>query len=102
VVRILNQIRDAGFDGIPGLLAAMMESPDDNMKRRLSRLLDSRPVEQFAGLVLKRRTLSGLSDLPDESKTIEIPHTLSTRALALATYLPITGEGAQGDLARSL
>jgi hypothetical protein len=49
-----------------------MESSDDNLKRRLSRLLESRPAERFAGLVLKRQTLSELSDLPDESNPVKI------------------------------
>jgi hypothetical protein len=79
VVQVLNQIRDAGFDGIGGVLAAMMDSPDGNIKRRLSRLLESRPAEQLAGLVLKRRTLADLSDLPDDLNPVKIIVTKMTQ-----------------------
>jgi hypothetical protein len=63
VIPILDHIRDAGFDGIGGLLLAMMESDEDNIKRRFSHLLASDTAVRFAGIVLKR---GNSSDIPDE------------------------------------
>jgi hypothetical protein len=73
VLRMLNNIRDAGFDGIGGLLAGMMKSQNDNIKRRLARLVASRPAEQFVGMVLKRR------NLPDDSDPVKMVISKMTR-----------------------
>jgi hypothetical protein len=63
VIRMLDQIRQAGFDGIGGLLMRMMESPNDNVKRRVTRLVDSPAAEKFVGLIVKRDRLLDDSDI---------------------------------------
>jgi hypothetical protein len=76
VIRILDQIRQAGFDGIGGLLMRMMESRHDNVKRRVSHLVDSPAAEKFVGLVVKR---GRLQNLPDDSDIVKIVVAKMTR-----------------------
>jgi hypothetical protein len=54
VTTVLDQIRTAGFDGIGGLLLAMMETEDELIKRRFNRLVESQTAERFASIVQKR------------------------------------------------
>jgi hypothetical protein len=55
MIRVLNHISEAEFDGIGGLLASMMESQNHTIKRHLTTLVQSESAEQFVGLALKRR-----------------------------------------------
>jgi hypothetical protein len=63
VIRMLDQIRQAGFDGIGGLLMRMMESPNENVKRRVTRLVDSPAAEKLLGLLVKRGRVLDDSDI---------------------------------------
>jgi hypothetical protein len=76
VIRMLDEIRQAGFDGIGGLLMRMMESRHDNVKRRVSHLVDSPAAEKFVGLVVKR---GRLQNLPDDSDIVKIVIAKMTR-----------------------
>jgi hypothetical protein len=51
VMSMLNQIRDAGFDGIGGLLLAMMDSDNNHIRRRFSNLVASPTAVRFASIV---------------------------------------------------
>jgi hypothetical protein len=65
VLHVLDHIRESGFDGIGGLLTAMMDSQDENIKRRLNRLADSQATERFIGVVLRRGKLPPTDDMMD-------------------------------------
>jgi hypothetical protein len=65
VLRVLDHIRDAGFEGIGGLLEAMMESQDATIKRRLRMLSESRTAERFIAKVLARGKLDLADDILD-------------------------------------
>jgi hypothetical protein len=51
VTGMLDQIRDAGFDGVGGLLIAMMESEHLHIRRRFSNLVASQTAMRFASIV---------------------------------------------------
>jgi hypothetical protein len=76
VIRMLDEIRQAGFDGIGGLLMRMMESRHENVKRRVSHLVDSPAAEKFVGLVVKR---GRLQNRPDDSDIVKIVVAKMTR-----------------------
>jgi hypothetical protein len=50
MIRVLNHISEAEFDGIGGLLASMMESQNHTIKRHLTTLVQTESAEQFVGL----------------------------------------------------
>jgi hypothetical protein len=62
ILGMIDQIRDAGFDGVGGLLAAIMDSSNEQIKRRLNRLIMSESGHRFVCLSMQRRK----QDLPDE------------------------------------
>jgi hypothetical protein len=62
VMSMLNHIRDAGFDGIGGLLQAMMESQDEHIKYRFNHLVRSQTAHKFVRIVQKRTNSSDIAD----------------------------------------
>jgi hypothetical protein len=62
ILGMIDQIRNAGFDGVGGLLAAIMDSSNEQIKRRLNRLIMSESAHRFVCLSMQRRK----QDLPDE------------------------------------
>jgi hypothetical protein len=65
VQHVLDNIRASGFDGIGGLLTAMMESENANIQRRLNRLVDGEAGQRLATLVMQRQRWSP-SDVPED------------------------------------
>jgi hypothetical protein len=59
---VIDHIRDAGVDGVGGLLAAMIDSSNEQIKRRLNRLIISQKTQRFVCLVMQLQK----QDLPDE------------------------------------